>query len=45
MQENKAPTPETVREELLPLNLVKYPQQCEVTILRKDKNNNGKRNP
>jgi hypothetical protein len=24
---------------------VKDPQQCEVTMLRKDKNNNGKRNP
>jgi hypothetical protein len=45
MQESREPTPETVREEVLSLNLVKYPQQCEVTMLRKDKNNNGKRNP
>ena len=44
MQESRAPTPETVREEVLSSNLVKYPQQCEVTMLRKDKNNNGKRN-
>jgi hypothetical protein len=45
MQESRAPTPETVREEVLSSNLVKDPQQCEVTMLRKDKNNNGKRNP
>jgi len=45
MQESRAPTLETIREEVLSLNLVKDPQQCEVTILRKDKNNNGKRNP
>jgi hypothetical protein len=24
---------------------MKYPQQCEVTMLREDKNKNGKRNP
>jgi hypothetical protein len=45
MQESREPTTETVREEVLSSNLVKYPQQCEVTMLRKDKNNNGKRNP
>jgi hypothetical protein len=45
MQENREPTPETVREEVLPSNPMKYPQQCEVTMLRKDKNKNGKRNP
>jgi hypothetical protein len=44
MQESREPTPETVREEVLSSNLVKYPQQCEVTILREDKNKNGKRN-
>jgi hypothetical protein len=40
IQESRAPTPE--REEVLPL---KDPQQCEVTMLREDKNKNGKRNP
>jgi hypothetical protein len=45
MQESRASTPETVREEVLSLNLVKDPQQCEVTIPREDKNKNGKRNP
>jgi hypothetical protein len=45
IQESRASTPETVREEVLSLNLVKDPQQREVTMLRKDKNNNGKRNP
>jgi hypothetical protein len=43
IQESRAPTPE--REEVLPLNPMKYPQQHEVTMLREDKNNNGKRNP
>jgi hypothetical protein len=33
-----------IREEVLSSNLVKYPQQCEFTMLRKDKNNNGKMN-
>jgi hypothetical protein len=45
MQENREPTPETIREEVLPSNLVKDPQQCNVTMLRKYKNNNEKRNP
>jgi hypothetical protein len=45
MQESRAPTPEAVREEVLSSNLVKDPQQCEVTMLRKDNKNNEKRNP
>jgi hypothetical protein len=45
MQESRESTPETVREEVLALNLVKDPQQHEVTIPREDKNKNGKRNP
>jgi hypothetical protein len=45
MKKNREPTPEIVREEVLPSNPVKDLQQCEVTMLRKDKNNNGKRNP
>jgi hypothetical protein len=44
MQKIKEPTLETVREEVLPSNPLKYPQQCEVTMIRKDKNKNGKRN-
>jgi hypothetical protein len=45
MQESREPTPEIVREEVLPSNPVKDPQQCEVTMPRGDKNKNGKRNP
>jgi hypothetical protein len=45
MQKRRSPTLEIVREKVLPSNPVKYPQQCEVTIIRKDKNNNIKRNP
>jgi hypothetical protein len=45
MQERSAFTPEIVREEVLPLNPLEDPQQCEVTTLREDKNKNGKRNP
>jgi hypothetical protein len=41
IQESRAPTPEI--EEVLPLNPIKYPPQCEVTMPREDKNNNGKR--
>jgi hypothetical protein len=43
MQERRTPTPETVREEVLLTNPLKDPQQCEVTMLREDKNKNGKR--
>jgi hypothetical protein len=45
MQERRAPTPEVIREEVFHLNPLKDPQQCEVTMLREDKNKNGKRNP
>jgi hypothetical protein len=45
MQEKSIFTPEIVREEVLPLNPLKNPQQCEFTMLREDKNKNGKRNP
>ena len=45
MQESRALSPEIVREEVLSSNLVKYPQQCQVTIPRGDKNKNGNRNP
>jgi hypothetical protein len=34
MQERSAFTPEIVREEVLPLNPLEDPQQCEVTMLR-----------
>jgi hypothetical protein len=44
-QKKRASTPEIVREEVLHSNPLKYPQQCEVTTLREDKNENGKRNP
>jgi hypothetical protein len=45
MHERRAPTPEVIREEVFHLNPVKDPQQCEVTMLREDKNKNGKRDP
>jgi hypothetical protein len=45
MQKSRAPTLEIVREEVLSSNLVKDPQQCKVTILRENKNKNGKRTP
>jgi hypothetical protein len=43
VQETRAPTPE--REEVLPLNPMKDPPQCEVIMPREDKNDNGKRKP
>jgi hypothetical protein len=42
VQESRAPTPD--REEVLALDLTKDHQQREVTMLRGDKNHNGKRN-
>jgi hypothetical protein len=42
VQESRAHAP--YREELLALNPTKYHQQREVTMLRGDKNQNGKRN-
>jgi hypothetical protein len=42
-QENRTPTPD--REEVLHSNPMKDCQQCEVTMPREDKNQNGKRNP
>jgi hypothetical protein len=45
VQEESISTQESVREEVLPLNLLKYHQQREVTMLRENKNKNGKRNP
>jgi hypothetical protein len=41
-QKTEAPTPD--REEVLPLNPRKESQQCEVTMPKGDKNQNGKRN-
>jgi hypothetical protein len=43
VQESRSPTLET--EEVLPSNHMKDPPQCEVTMPRGDKNNNGKRKP
>jgi hypothetical protein len=45
MQKRRTSTPETIRQHVFPSNPVKYPQQCEVTMIREYKNNNGKRNP
>jgi hypothetical protein len=44
MQERRDPTPEVIRKEVFHLNPLKDPQQCEVTMLRTDKNKNGKKN-
>ena len=41
-QTSRASTPE--REKVLPLNPMKESQQCEVTMPKQDKNQNGKRN-
>jgi hypothetical protein len=45
MQQKRAPTPEITREEVFHSEPLKDPQQCEVTMLRGDKNKNGKRHP
>jgi hypothetical protein len=45
MQEKRAPSPEVIREEVFHSNPLKNLQQCKVTMLRADKNKNGKRNP
>jgi hypothetical protein len=45
MQEERMSTQDLVRKEVLPLNPLKEHRQCEVTMLRKDNNKNGKRNP
>jgi hypothetical protein len=42
VQESRAPSPDT--EEVLPLNPSKDHKQHEVTMPRRDKNQNGKRN-
>jgi hypothetical protein len=38
MHERREPTLEVIREEVFHLNPVNDPQQCEVTMLREDKN-------
>jgi hypothetical protein len=45
IQESREPTLEIIREEVFHSEPLKDPQQCEVTMLREDKNKNGKRNP
>jgi hypothetical protein len=45
MQEESMSTQDLVSKEVFPLNPLKEHQPCEVTMLRKDKNKNGKRNP
>jgi hypothetical protein len=40
----KIEVPTLDQEEILPLNLRKESQQCEVTMPKEDKNQNGKRN-
>ena len=44
MQERRIPTVEIIKEEVFPLNPLKDHQQREATMLREDKNKNGKRN-
>jgi hypothetical protein len=44
MQERRAPTPKVAREEVLHSNPLEDTQQCEFTMLRENKNKNGKRN-
>jgi len=45
LSEQKSRTPIPEREEVLPLNLMKNPPQCEVIMPREDNNDNGKRKP
>jgi hypothetical protein len=45
MQEIRESTPEVVRDERLHVKILREHQQREVTMLREDKNTNGKRNP
>jgi hypothetical protein len=45
IQERNIPTLKLIRKEVLPLNLSRAHQQREATMLRQDKNKNGKRNP
>jgi hypothetical protein len=45
MQEESMSTQDLVSKEVLPFNPLKEHQQCEVIMLREDKNKNGKRNP
>ena len=44
MHKRRASTLETLIEEVFPSNPVKDPQQCKVTMIREDKNNNRKMN-
>jgi hypothetical protein len=43
MQERSISTPKVIREAVLHSNPLKDPQQCKVTLLRENKNENGKR--
>ena len=45
MEEESMSAQEIVSKEVLPLNPLKEHRQCKVTMLRKYKNKNGKRNP
>jgi hypothetical protein len=45
MQEKSITTPEIVGEGKLTSKYVREHQQCKVTLLREDKNKNGKKNP
>jgi hypothetical protein len=45
IEERNIPTLKLIRKEVLPLNLSRAHQQREATMLRQDKNKNGKRNP
>jgi hypothetical protein len=45
MQEESISTEDLVRKEVLPLTPLEEHRQCEVTMLREDKNRNGKSNP
>jgi hypothetical protein len=45
MKEESMSTQDLVSKEVLSLTPLKEHQQCEVTMLRKNKTKNGKRNP
>jgi hypothetical protein len=45
IQERSMPTQEVLRKEILTLESLRAPQQCEANTLWEDKNKNGKRIP
>jgi len=45
IQQTRSPNPKIIREKVFHSEPLKDPQQCKVTMIREDKNQNGKGNP